>query len=209
MQARERSLIRYTVPITSSGPGRVLRAPVRPRPLTASEVRPVSHPARSAPERPDYDGHFVMIPLTHGKFAIVDEADAGPVSDIQWYAIKCRNTWYALRSVPSSEGTGMHVLVADCKGIDHANGNGLDNRRVNLRPATRSQNGANRPPPSNNTSGYKGVYWSRPTRKWRAVIRVNDRKANLGYFTDPVDAARAYNAAALEAWGEFAWLNPV
>lgn len=169
----------------------------------------MSHPARSTLEPPGYDGHFVMIPLTHGQFAIVDEAGAGPVSDISWYAIKSRRTWYALRRGDVTQGIGMHVLIAGCKGVDHANGNGLDNRRINLRPATRSQNGANRPPPSNNTSGYKGVYWSRPMRKWRACIGVDDRKVYLGYFTDPVDAARAYNRAALEIFGEYAWLNPV
>ena len=185
-----------------------------PRPLTARKVRPVSYPARSTLEPPDYDGHFVMIPLSRGKFALVDEADAELVlNGGKWTAWQpgSGRTWYAERhrSRPVSVTTHMHVLIAGCKGADHVNRNGLDNRRINLRPATYAQNGANRALLRNNTSGYKGVHWDRRGRKWRAQIKVNDRSRYLGLFTDPVDAARAYNRAAMEAFGEFAWLNPV
>ena len=156
---------------------------------------------------PEPDGHFVMIPLTQGKFAIVDEADAELVlSAGSWFAAKHQRsrTWYAMRTT-----LYMHVHITGMKGLDHANQNGLDNRRINLREATPSQQQANRGMQPNNTSGYKGVYWNRKERKWGARIEINYRAVRLGSFADPLDAARAYNRAALEAWGEFAWLNPV
>jgi hypothetical protein len=149
-----------------------------------------------------------MIPLDKGKFAIVDEADVPLVlSGKGWSATQHRpgRTWYAKRS----GGASMHVLIAGYKGVDHANRNGLDNRRINLRPATPSQNAANCSPSRRNKSGYKGVWWDRSARKWVASIGVNGRVIRLGAFGDPVEAARAYNRAAAEAFGEYAWLNPV
>lgn len=64
-------------------------------------------------------------------------------------------------------------------------------------------------PRGDNKSGYTGVHWSKKRRKWEAMIKVGDRRRYLGSFADPVDAARAYNAAAFEAWGEDAFLNPL
>lgn len=160
-----------------------------------------------------HDGHFVMIPLTKGKFAIVDEADAEMLlSGATWAAVRNQDscTWYATRHEGATrELVSMHALIAGYKGVDHANRNGLDNRRVNLRPATRSQNAANRAPQRSNTSGYKGVDWHPLARKWRARIVVNGRGTYLGLYGDPVEAARVYNRAAAEAFGEYAWLNPV
>ena len=157
------------------------------------------------------DGHFVMIPLTHGKFAIVDEADAELVLNGKpWRATRPRTlTWYAQRRTLQGVTVSMHSLITGYPMVDHVNRNGLDNRRINLRPATLSQNSANRALFRNNTSGYKGVYWDRPQRKWMAVIMANGRRKRLGVFDDPVEAARAYNHAAAEAFGEYAWLNPV
>ncbi len=60
---------------------------------------------------------------------------------------------------------------------------------------------------SNNTSGYKGVYWEKQLKKWRARIKVNYQGVHLGVFSDKEEAAKAYNAAALEYFGEFAKLN--
>ena len=103
----------------------------------------------------------------------------------------------------------MHTLIAGVKGPDHVNSNGLDNRRINLREASQAQNCANQRLHSNNTSGYKGVSRERAERRWKARICVKGRHIFLGRFDDPVEAARAYNEAALEYFGEFAWLNPL
>jgi len=99
----------------------------------------------------------------------------------------------------------MHRFITGWSYIDHIDGNGLDNRRQNLRPANESTNGANRAISSNNTSGFKGVVRSRT--KWGAVITPSGRKVWLGTFLTPEDAARAYDAAAAVYFGEFARLN--
>lgn len=171
----------------------------------------MSHPARSTLEPPGYDGHFVMISLTQGKYAIVDEADAELVlSRGKWFAEAKRNrTYYAARGEGSPKRhLAMHALIAGLKRPDHVNRNGLDNRRINLRPASHGQNSANIAPPRNNTSGYKGVVWHKKSGAWCARIGIDGARKHLGLFDDPVEAARAYNRAAIEAFGEYAQLNP-
>jgi hypothetical protein len=90
--------------------------------------------------------------------------------------------------------------------IDHINGEPTDNRIANLREATRSQNQANSRIRKDNSSGSKGVIWERRRQKWEAQIRVNGKRRHLGYFTCKEEAARAYAAAAKQAFGEFARL---
>lgn len=88
--------------------------------------------------------------------------------------------------------------------IDHINGDKDDNRLLNLREATRSQNGSNRPAPRNNTSGRKGVVWARRHKKWVAQIVVRGKYFHLGYFDDFDEASLAYESAAKNFFGEFA-----
>lgn len=100
------------------------------------------------------------------------------------------------------------LLMLGVKEVDHKNGDGLDNRRENLRAATDSQNSANAGKCAcASTSRFKGVSWGKDRGKWRAYIEMNGRQKFLGYFHDELDAARAYNEAALEAFGEFARVN--
>ena len=87
--------------------------------------------------------------------------------------------------------------------IDHINGIKHDNRLSNLRPATHSENMRNQRIPSNNTSGYKGVRWHKPTGKWQAYIKVDGIQKHLGLFTDIADAVAAYAAASKKYHGEF------
>jgi len=88
--------------------------------------------------------------------------------------------------------------------IDHINLDKSDNRWSNLREATHSQNTMNRPRRIDNTSGCKGVVWDRSRNKWAARIKLPERNKHLGRFSDREDAARAYELAALEHFGEFA-----
>lgn len=88
--------------------------------------------------------------------------------------------------------------------IDHRDGDGLNNRWRNLREATSAQNSANRRLSRNNTSGAKGVSWRTDLGKWKATIEVARRRRHLGFFVDKADAAAAYEAAAMEHFGEFA-----
>jgi len=90
--------------------------------------------------------------------------------------------------------------------VDHINGNGLDNRKANLRLATQAQNCQNCIG-RKGTSRYKGVSFDKSTGKWVAQIQVNKRKQHLGSFVDEIDAARRYDKAAVECFGEFAKTN--
>lgn len=95
------------------------------------------------------------------------------------------------------------------KEIDHINQDKHDNRIENLRACSRRQNTGNTTLRTTNTSGYKGAFFARHANKWRASIKVNTRAIHLGYFNDPLDAARAYDAAAIRYFGEFACTNKV
>lgn len=87
--------------------------------------------------------------------------------------------------------------------IDHINGNRADNRIVNLRVATNSQNQANRGLHSTNTSGFRGVCWNKKSSKWQAGIKVKGKSFHLGMFENPTDASNAYKAAAEKYFGEY------
>lgn len=152
------------------------------------------------------------IPLTQGMVALVDDDDFDLVSQYKWCARKCRHTYYAVRWIKRPDGTGtqtqLHraILKTD-KSIDHINRNGLDNRRVNLRPATHSQNQANRLQSIKNRSGYKGVHEGAGKNKWQAEICFQNKRFTLGTHMTPEDAARAYDAKARELFGEYARCN--
>lgn len=88
--------------------------------------------------------------------------------------------------------------------LDHINRRRGDNRIGNLRPASKSQNAINSSTPRNNTSGYRGVHWHDGARKWRASIKINQRRLHIGYFADAAEAGSAYFAAAQKHFGEFA-----
>ena len=106
----------------------------------------------------------------------------------------------------------MHYGAWPVEFIDHINGQRDDNRIVNLRLATKSENAMNRKRQIHNTSGFKGVSWDsscRGSKKWNAYIKVDGIKKNLGRFQCPKEAAAAYNAAAVARFGDFALLNEV
>ena len=100
--------------------------------------------------------------------------------------------------------TGLFV-----KEIDHRNRIKTDNRLENLRPCDRTLNNANQPKRKDNSSGYRGVSWSKNTRKWWAQITVRGTHYNLGYYDTPEQAALQYNEAARQHFGEFAYINEV
>ena len=93
--------------------------------------------------------------------------------------------------------------------VDHRSHNPLDNRKVQLRICTNSQNNMYRYRQSNNTSGYKGVSWNQNAGKWRGYIKLNQKQIHLGLFACPLEAALAYNDAATKYFGEYALLNEI
>jgi hypothetical protein len=135
--------------------------------------------------------------------------------EIKWYSL---TKGYIVRHSPRGQpGQGkliyMHRLIlARMLGrqlqvgeeVDHKNGTRHDNRRQNLRLATRQQNVSNQTKlHKDNTSGVRGVYWYKPSRKWCARIGHNGTQSNLGYFETKQEAAATYQLAALELFGEF------
>lgn len=152
--------------------------------------------------------------LSTGEVALVDDDDYEKVIAYKWYR---HPQGYAKTHIQSTtKGVYpklmMHHLIMPTEKelmIDHINLNKLDNRKENLRMVTMSQNKANCPVRSNNKSGYKGVSYYKRRNKYIAAIKVNYKKIFLGYFTDVVDAAKAYNEAAKKYFGEYAYLNKV
>lgn len=153
---------------------------------------------------------FIEIPLSKGYIAIVDAVDADRVSHYQWSAQPVGSTVYAQRSLKRDDGAWttqrMHQLLTGYAITDHRNGNGLDNRRANLREATQGQNLFNQRR-KRGASGFKGVTWWKRDSKWKAQISAAGTNHHLGYYQTKEEAARVYDAAARDLHGEFATLN--
>lgn len=151
------------------------------------------------------------IPLTQGMVAIVDDEDYDELSKYKWWVEKHGKhiiRYYARRKTYVDGhriNEFMHRTIMGQAGIDHKNGNGLDNRRENLRVATQSQNMANRKSQADSESPYKGV--RKFKLRWRAYIKPEGKPINLGCFDTAEEAARAYDWAAKRIYGEFALLN--
>lgn len=171
-------------------------------------------PVMPAVQLPMFD--VVEIPMTKGYKAIVDPIDADLLQH-KWHATtKQRWPVYAGRWFSDSQSIFMHRTILERilgrpldkkETVDHVDGNGLNNRRSNLRLATASQNGANRKLTSRNSSGYKGVHWCKTHKQWKVVLSHYNTLHFYGYFDDLIEAARAYDAAALAHHGEFAKTN--
>ncbi|MCK9461456.1 MAG: HNH endonuclease [Proteobacteria bacterium] len=147
------------------------------------------------------------IKLTQGKYAIVDDKDFEYLNQFKW-SFSGR---YAQR-VSRGKHIYMHRLILDFPSgvdIDHINCDKLDNRKSNLRVCTRSQNNANLPKPSHNTSGYKGVSWDKRACKWVARLNKDGKLRFSKHFDNKLDAAKAYNEKITEMFGSFAKLNNI
>jgi len=163
-----------------------------------------------------YGYAFRLIRLAQPKYAKVDPADYKRLRGYEWIAKKGRNSFYALRRVPTGKAgkkalVYMHqeiIEVPEPMVVDHINHDGMDNRRANLREATYSQNMCNvRKRSGTKHSKYRGIYWKKKNRKWGATIGFEKKRIHLGYFRNEIDAARAYDRAARRYHKDFACLN--
>ena len=160
----------------------------------------------------------VRIPLHSrkypGLYALVDEADAELVNQYRWRPVVRKTTIYAYtqdRQDGKVVTIAMHRLLlgltdSEQEG-DHINHDGLDNRRANLRVATRQQNSFNRRANNGSLSRYKGVWRDKRWTKWTAQAKIAGKKYFLGRFDREEDAARAYDQFARKIYGEHAYLN--
>lgn len=154
----------------------------------------------------------VSVPLTKGMHALIDAGDLELVRPYRWHAQVARNTAYATTGNGQNNNPRirMHRLIVGpgTGEPDHINGDGLDNRRCNLRLLTHQQNlrRAKQVHPGS-TSRFRGVAWSRGKQRWVVHIKVDGRSRFVGYFYDEVEAALAYDRAARVYHGEFCVLN--
>jgi hypothetical protein len=153
---------------------------------------------------------IAYVALTKGYTAIIDAEDVPLVDSYNWHAQVDSSAVYAVSNYRQAgvnrRKIFLHRLIADPKPgeeVDHADHDGLNNRRANLRNCTRPQNLWNRPRQRNNTSGYKGVCWHKGARKWVAKVRVEGTMKNLGVFDDPEDAHVAYCEAVKSLHKDF------
>lgn len=152
------------------------------------------------------------IPLTRGLVALVDDEDYERVAQFKWYAAVTKRKTYAARATGPRKARGfvlMHRFILgtpDGALTDHANLNGLDNRRENLRQCNYAQNGANSGH-RGNKYGLRGVHWYAPTQNYTAQTDVAGIAVYLGRYPDPASAGRAYDGGATAIYGEFAKLN--
>jgi len=162
-------------------------------------------------------GGMNQVPLTRGYVALVDDVDLSWALGLRWRALVQGNTEtprvYAVgdarrmhRSI-WERANGQIPMGMEIDHIEPGQHGGLDNRRLNLRLCTKAQNQANSRRGRNNTSGFKGVWFQKQTRRWRADVMVGGKKQHVGYFDTPEAAAMAYDYAAVRAFGDHARVN--
>lgn len=154
------------------------------------------------------------IPLTQGKFALVDDEDFEFLSQWKW---QYSNTGYACRN-EYIKGSGrkhqkgklfiMHRVINKTPigwQTDHINRNRLDNRKINLRTVNQSINEINKGISKRNTSGYKGIWWAKTRNKWHVELMINGKKISLGSFKDIKDAIKIRKEAEKTYFGEYSY----
>ena len=150
-----------------------------------------------------------LIPLTQGKYALVDAADFKYLSRYKWHALKGSATYYAVRS-NARKNIRMHRLITNAPKnmlVDHIDHDGLNNTRANLRICTKAQNNRNQRPRKNTTSRYKGVHYDKKAKAYYAKIKHKGKRITIGKFKNETEAAKAYDKEAKKRFGKYAYLN--
>jgi hypothetical protein len=159
-----------------------------------------------------------QIPLSQGKIAFVDDEDFDWLNQYKWcaYQPNSKGTYYATRNITYTDGTCSMVqmhreilgLSLGDRGLgDHKDRNGLNNQKHNLRVGSKALNSHNSKLQSNNSSGYRGVYWHKNRSKWVVRIGIHGVPKYCGVYDDVVEAAKVYDKEALQAYGPNVYLN--
>jgi len=158
------------------------------------------------PEPPDDACRYIA--LTKGKFALVGVEDYESLSRHKWTTQVAGNKFYAFRNCGGACLLMHRQLMNPPKGmiVDHIDGNGLNNRRENLRICTSAQNNRNRAP-RGKSSRYKGVSFDKERKKWKASVWVNGESVLIGRYEDQIEAARVRDRVAYDLDGQYAYLN--
>lgn len=163
-----------------------------------------------------YGYRFRRIAVTLGQYAIVDPEDYERINKYKWNAYRGYSSYYSKRKIYNrKKGTErtiyMHRYIMNAPEgmvVDHINHNGLDNRKENLRFATRAENVRySRKTKNKFSSDYKGVHYITKAKRWRAMITFENKTIYIGQYKDEISAAKAYDRAAKKYFGEFACLN--
>jgi hypothetical protein len=155
------------------------------------------------------------IKLTQGKVALVDDDDFERLNQFKWHASKEGNNFYAKRTPCVNKIKKVIIMHREIinalpgEDVDHKDGNSLNNLRENLRLCNQAENVRNSKIRKDNISGYRGVSLFTKRNKFQAIIHFKKKSFWLGYFSSPIDAAIAYNQAAIQHFGEFARLNKI
>ena len=178
---------------------------------TAARSAVAKRPSGTKPkERPFLiDEGIVKATLPNGLVCLMDEVDFYAFRHLHMSAHRPRSslTSYVYGHGPGMRTAPLHRLILDAPSgmeVDHINGNGLDNRRANLRLCTGSQNSCNKGLNRSNTSGFKGVTLDKKSGRWHARIAVNGESRSLGFYGTPESAYEAYVQASKTLHGEFA-----
>ena len=150
------------------------------------------------------------IVITNSLVVLVDDDWYEKLSVWKWRLHIASTRYYASRNahiIGEQVGVYMHRDIMGCEYgdgniVDHINRDGLDNRYSNLRIVSSSVNGRNTALYKNNTSGHKGVFWSKGSNKWAAQIKVHRKGIALGYFNNINDAVEARKQGEIKYWGE-------
>ena len=153
-------------------------------------------------------GAVAIVPLTRGYEAVIDSCDIDLVGQFNWRVrVAKAHILYGVRYVWPNTTQHLHQLIIPAPPdfmVDHINGDGLDNRRANLRIASRAQNRANSRLPVSNTSGFKGAFIDSSTGRWKSVIKCGGQYRHRGCFATKEEAHEAYAQALKQYYGEFA-----
>lgn len=179
-----------------------------------------------------YDCAYRRVKVLPDKYAKVSPEDFHNISQYTWWAREWSGKYSAVRLLPGGnygKVVYMHrqimfdlnpksetlnpkqIQISNDKNskllVDHKNRDSMDNRRGNLRFATKSQNNMNRSGRKGTSSKYKGVSWYKSRKCWRAMIKVNGKRKSLGYYESEIEAAKVYDEAARKYQGQFAYQN--